>query len=341
MYHCLNCSHASEEKFKFCPTCGTEATATADKASLIGKVLNGKYRIIEEVGAGAMGTVYRAEQVSLKKPIAIKVLHQDLMVNDESVRRFHAEGIAAGKFTHPSAIQIFDFDKDGIPDIVRTALGHRAPGKNIGSVFVLSGRDGKVLAQADSDFRTVGSSSFGVENAVLKPPPGSDVPLFALVQPTFQSNGKTNNRGRIAVYRGMPSGVRDFGSKCKGPATQRLPEIGLRNLGGNAIRLQLANAKPGSTAFLFLGYSNTKMAGAALPFKLDNFGFTGCSLLTSSDVILPILTGRSGIDAGYGRFDLNVPLAFPGSITLYGQWAFIDNSSAGVWGFTRGLRWGH
>lgn len=112
MHKCLNCGHESEDAFKFCSSCGTEAMAGSGSDTLIGKVLNGKYRVLEEVGSGSMGRVYKAEHVSLKKPIAIKVLHEDLTVNDETVRRFQGEGIAAGKFNHPSAIQIFDFDKD-------------------------------------------------------------------------------------------------------------------------------------------------------------------------------------------------------------------------------------
>jgi tetratricopeptide (TPR) repeat protein len=112
MHNCLNCGHEGENAFKFCPSCGTEAKAGSGSDSLLGKVLNGKYRILEEVGSGSMGRVYKAEHVSLKKPIAIKVLHEDLTVNEETVRRFQGEGIAAGKFNHPSAIQIFDFDKD-------------------------------------------------------------------------------------------------------------------------------------------------------------------------------------------------------------------------------------
>ncbi len=60
-----------------------------------------------------MGRVYLAEHVSLRKRVAIKVLHSDLDVSEESLQRFQREGIAAGKFNHPNAIQIFDFDREG------------------------------------------------------------------------------------------------------------------------------------------------------------------------------------------------------------------------------------
>lgn len=78
---------------------------------LIGKTLNGKYELQEKVGSGAMGTVYAAEHTTLKKRVALKVLHPDLYLSEETLRRFQQEGIAAGRIKHPNAIEIFDFDK--------------------------------------------------------------------------------------------------------------------------------------------------------------------------------------------------------------------------------------
>jgi len=112
MTTCLNCGHQNEGGFLYCPQCGTKAPESGDSGdSLIGRTLNQKYRVMTEIGAGAMGTVYLGEHIGLKKKVALKVLHPDLQLADESLQRFQREGIAAGKFTHPNAIQIFDFDK--------------------------------------------------------------------------------------------------------------------------------------------------------------------------------------------------------------------------------------
>ena len=62
------------------------------QATFIGRTLGGKYRVLEEIGSGSMGTVFRAEQIALKKPVALKVLRQDLELADESLRRFPARG---------------------------------------------------------------------------------------------------------------------------------------------------------------------------------------------------------------------------------------------------------
>ncbi|MFT4541256.1 MAG: serine/threonine protein kinase/Flp pilus assembly protein TadD [Planctomycetota bacterium] len=113
MQECLHCGHASKIGARFCPECGTKfGESKPGRQSLIGHTLSDKYRVVRELGSGGMGTVYLAEHTSLKKLVAVKVLHPDLYVSAESIQRFQREGIAAGQFTHAGAIQIFDFDKD-------------------------------------------------------------------------------------------------------------------------------------------------------------------------------------------------------------------------------------
>ncbi len=109
---CATCGYKSENDFNFCPTCGSSSGGT-ERGGLVGRSLNGKYKVGRQIGEGAMGVVYEGEHVALQKRVALKVLHPDLGVTDESMRRFQQEGIAAGRFSHLGAIQIFDFDRDG------------------------------------------------------------------------------------------------------------------------------------------------------------------------------------------------------------------------------------
>jgi len=112
MTTCLSCGHSDPVGFLYCPRCGTKAVEAAESRDpLLGRILNGKYRIESQLGQGAMGTVYLGEHLGLKKKVALKLLHADLQVSDESLARFQREGMAAGRFNHPHAIQIFDFDK--------------------------------------------------------------------------------------------------------------------------------------------------------------------------------------------------------------------------------------
>ena len=115
MTTCANCGYASQESFAFCPECGTKRTAVLPTDPLIGRTLNGKYRVVSEIGSGAMGTVYEGEHIGLKKQVALKILHANIQIGEETRQRFQREGIAAGRFTHPNAIQIFDFDEDEGP----------------------------------------------------------------------------------------------------------------------------------------------------------------------------------------------------------------------------------
>jgi serine/threonine protein kinase/Flp pilus assembly protein TadD len=110
---CSNCGHALDVGARFCPACGTKVLAGVAAQGMIGRTLSDKYRVLEELGSGSMGTVYLAEHIGLKKKVALKILHDDLLVSEDTLQRFQREGIAAGKFTHPNAIQIFDFDRFG------------------------------------------------------------------------------------------------------------------------------------------------------------------------------------------------------------------------------------
>ncbi len=70
--------------------------------------LIGNYRVLEELGAGAMGTVYRARQESLARDIALKVLAPHLIDDAELVERFHREARAAARLSHPNVVQAYE-----------------------------------------------------------------------------------------------------------------------------------------------------------------------------------------------------------------------------------------
>lgn len=87
--------------------------------SLIGRVLDGRYRILSELARGGMGRVYKAEQQPLGRPIALKVLEIGQREGDEAEsfrQRFFREAAICAKLTHPNTVRIFDYGKteDGI-----------------------------------------------------------------------------------------------------------------------------------------------------------------------------------------------------------------------------------
>ena len=71
------------------------------------------YRIIDVLGKGGMGTVYRAEQTSLNRQVALKVLNLAQTKDAEFVAQFVAEARAAAKLQHPNVVAVFDVEHDG------------------------------------------------------------------------------------------------------------------------------------------------------------------------------------------------------------------------------------
>jgi serine/threonine protein kinase len=71
----------------------------------------GGYRLIRRIGEGGMGEVYLAEQLSMHRTVAIKILHQKWADDEEFRKRFLLEARAAGKLSHPNIIQVFDVGK--------------------------------------------------------------------------------------------------------------------------------------------------------------------------------------------------------------------------------------
>ncbi|MBX3171360.1 MAG: serine/threonine protein kinase [Candidatus Eremiobacteraeota bacterium] len=69
----------------------------------------GPYKVLRELGRGAMGTVYLARQESLSRDLAIKVLAAEFTRDQEFVARFRREGLISSKLRHPHIVQVFDY----------------------------------------------------------------------------------------------------------------------------------------------------------------------------------------------------------------------------------------
>ena len=79
---------------------------------LIGQTL-GHYRIVEQIGAGGMGVVYRAHDARLDRDVAIKVLPEVVAEDPDRLRRFEREAKAVAALSHPNILEIFDFGTEG------------------------------------------------------------------------------------------------------------------------------------------------------------------------------------------------------------------------------------
>src|SRR5262245_202038 len=90
------------------------ASATGPGVDLTGKTL-GDFQVLRRLGQGGMGQVYLAEQVSLKRKVALKLLRADLAANPTALQRFKHEAEAAARATHANIVQIYAIgEADGV-----------------------------------------------------------------------------------------------------------------------------------------------------------------------------------------------------------------------------------
>jgi serine/threonine protein kinase/beta-lactam-binding protein with PASTA domain len=86
-------------------------TSLAD--TLVGRVLDGRYRIQERIARGGMATVYRALDTRLDRLVAVKVMHSTLAEDPEFVSKFTREAKSAARLSHPNVVAVFDQGSDG------------------------------------------------------------------------------------------------------------------------------------------------------------------------------------------------------------------------------------
>ncbi len=81
------------------------------------------YRVLEEIGKGGMGVVYRAHDERLDRDVALKVLPSGALADEAARKRFHKEALALSKLNHPNIATIFDFDtEDGTDFLVEELI---------------------------------------------------------------------------------------------------------------------------------------------------------------------------------------------------------------------------
>src|SRR5215468_7194334 len=126
---CPNCGNVSDGN-RFCTQCGaafapplapTAPSSGGDQSlaaisplsasgALTGRTLDQKYYLESKLGAGGMGTVYRAGRLLIGDWVAVKVLHPDQMADSQAVERFRREAQTAASLKHPNVVTVYDFD---------------------------------------------------------------------------------------------------------------------------------------------------------------------------------------------------------------------------------------
>jgi serine/threonine-protein kinase len=88
----------------------------------------GHYRLLEQIGGGGMGVVFRARDEQLQRDVALKILPTGMLVDDDARRQFRQEALAIGKLNHPNIAMAFDFGQENGVDYLVTEY---VPGSNL------------------------------------------------------------------------------------------------------------------------------------------------------------------------------------------------------------------
>ena len=88
----------------------------------VGQVLGGRYRLLAPIGTGASATVYLADDVVLRRRVAVKVLHDALAGDSSFLKRFRAEAQAAAALNHPNVMAVHDWGQGDVPYLVTEML---------------------------------------------------------------------------------------------------------------------------------------------------------------------------------------------------------------------------
>lgn len=123
---CPTCHSGNPETSRFCAGCGTQLTRASQPPQLLtrtlespvhaltkGSLVAGKYRIIDEIGRGGMGVVYNAEDTTLARRVAIKVLPEAFTGDPERLARFEREAKLLAALNHPNIATIHGLEETG------------------------------------------------------------------------------------------------------------------------------------------------------------------------------------------------------------------------------------
>jgi WD40 repeat protein/serine/threonine protein kinase len=172
----------------------------------------GDFRILREVGNGGMGIVYEAEQVSLGRHVALKVLPRNLLIDARAKRRFEREAKAAAKLHHTNIVPVFGVgEQDGLPyyvmqfiqglpldevldEMKKLQFAHTRPGPYLGGELPTSRKELSAVQMARSlltgEFQGANDkneeeAAATSEHAAPKEDPGADAPRPPALSDSF------------------------------------------------------------------------------------------------------------------------------------------------------------
>src|SRR5215216_7804143 len=151
---CDSCQHELPDDAQFCARCGLptqidlpqQTNPNAPRSTddhqdpRVGLVLDSKYKLIESLGEGGMGSVFRAERLHIGDEVAVKLLHRDLVREQQALERFRREARTAAMIRHPNVVSIHDFSDGAGAAGEAYIVMELAPGASLGKLLRREGR---------------------------------------------------------------------------------------------------------------------------------------------------------------------------------------------------------
>lgn len=125
--YCPTCDRTFASELTLCPTDGGRLVRIGEDP-LLGRTLDERFRLDERIGSGGMGAVYRAWQLSVGRPVAVKVIRSQAVADEAAIKRFLREAQLASRLNHPHIVSIIDFGQtpDGLLYLVMELCAGRS-----------------------------------------------------------------------------------------------------------------------------------------------------------------------------------------------------------------------
>lgn len=120
----MTCGREFDWETTVCPDDNTPLTALGEEDQLVGTTLADRYEILEVIGGGGMGLVYKARHKLMNRVVAIKMLHKHMISSKDTLKRFQLEAQAASCLSLPNILTVYDFGltSEGQPYMVMDYL---------------------------------------------------------------------------------------------------------------------------------------------------------------------------------------------------------------------------
>ena len=161
---------------------------------LLGRVIASKYHLESAIGSGMSATVFRAMHLDLRRPLAVKILHRQKLDDNQFVRRFKGEALAASKLEHPNVTRVIDFGQE--PDGLLYLVMELLTGRSLEAILAANGPLPPIVAVMYA-VQACGALAFAHDEGIIH----RDVkPENIMIVPTRDDDGNPADLAKVCDF---------------------------------------------------------------------------------------------------------------------------------------------